>query len=141
MGTRFNVLNRNNQTNVVLTSGKVNFKVKEGFQEKEITLRPGDMVSLTKNNLSPKKKINVQQFPVLKEDKIFFENTSIRKIVLLLQEQFGINVRLQDSAIADLKVSGSFPLNNEKLFLQTLAVVLNLHIERKNNEEVVFRYK
>jgi len=142
VGTRFNVLNRNSQTNVVLTSGKVNFKVKEGLKERQIALVPGDMISITKDSLSPKKKkINVQQFPVLKENKILFENTSIRKIVLLLREQFGVNVRLQDSAIADLKVSGSFPLNNEKVFLKTLTVVLDLQIERVNNQEVFFRYK
>ena len=142
VGTRFNVLNRNDKINVVLTSGKVNFKIKKGLKEKEIALRPGDMISITRNSLSPKKKkINVKKFPVLKEEKILFENTSIRKIVLLLREQFGINVRLQDSTIADLRVSGSFPLNSEKVFLKTLAVVLNLHIERGNNEEVFFRYK
>lgn len=142
VGTRFNVLNRNNQTEVVLTSGKVNLKVNNGLAEKKMALVPGEKALLSNNNLSFRKnKINVQHYPILKEEKIIFEDTSIRKIVLLLREHYGIKVSLQDSAMADLTVSGSFPLNNEKVFLKTLAVVLNLNIEKGTNQEVFFRYK
>lgn len=140
LGTRFNVWNRNQQTRVVLNSGKVKVNVGKGGKRQPVFMEPGEMVELLANSSKPRKtKVALEAHPAQKESKIVFQDASIRRIVLVVKEYYGLEVRLQDSSIADLKISGTLPTNNEKNFFKALALILDLEITKANNKEVLFK--
>jgi transmembrane sensor len=138
LGTRFNVWNRNQNTRVVLNSGKVKVNVGKGRQP--VVMAPGEMVELWRGSARPRKtKVALAAHPAQKESKVVFQDASIRRIVLVVKEYYGLQVRLQDSSIAELRISGTLPTNNEKSFLKALAIILDLEITKGKNKEVIFK--
>jgi transmembrane sensor len=141
LGTRFNVWNRNQKTKVVLSSGKVKVNVGEGDERQPVFMEAGEMVELSANNPKPlKSKVTLAEHPAQKESKIVFQDAPIRRIALVVKEYYGLKVKLQDSSIADLKISGTLPTNNEESFFKALAIILDLEITKgTNNKEVIFK--
>jgi transmembrane sensor len=140
LGTRFNVWNRNQKIQVVLSSGKVKVNVAEGNAGQPVFLEPGEMVELSATNLGPRKsKVSPGEYPAQKENKIVFQDVPISQIALVVKEYYGLKIRLQDSSIADLRISGTLPTNNEESFFKAMAIILDLEITKGPHKEVLFK--
>jgi ferric-dicitrate binding protein FerR (iron transport regulator) len=134
-GTQFNVTNRNNKRNVLLTEGSVIIK----GDKQEVHMKPGDYIEL--NNTGIKKK-EINHAPVLawKEHKFFFENTPMNEVASLVTEFYGIKVTLADESVAAESITGIISNDNLDAFLQSLEALFNYDIV-KSDKEILIRHK
>ncbi|PIQ22016.1 MAG: hypothetical protein COW65_05560 [Cytophagales bacterium CG18_big_fil_WC_8_21_14_2_50_42_9] len=141
LGTEFNVSKRQGRTQVVLSSGKVKLNIQETEQTSQVMLKPGEMVELKANSAGfIKKKVNPQVYTSWRNKILIFDNTPLPEVALNLKETYGLNVQLADSALNQLKVSGSTPIKDLDVLFAGLSKTFDLQIT-KNKKEVVFRKK
>lgn len=134
-GTQFNVNNRTNKNNVLLTEGSVIVK----GDEKEVHMTPGEYVEF--NNVGIQKK-EMKNASVLawKEHKFDFENTPMKEAAALITEYYGIKVTLADSSVASTPLSGVMSKDNLDVLLQAIQALSNVDIV-KSDKEILIRKK
>lgn len=134
-GTQFNVVNRDDKTNVMLTEGSVTIKKDDG---EEIKMKPGDFVELDNNRFIKKeeKKENVLAW---KERKLYFDNTTMADVADIIREQYGVSVKISDDATAAKTINGIMPNTSLDLLLSSLEATSDFKITRKNNEIIIER--
>ena len=132
-GTQFNVVNRDDKTNVMLTEGSVTIKKDDG---EEIKMKPGDFVELNNNRFIKKeeKKENVLAW---KERKLYFDNTTMVEVANIIREQYGVSVKIDDDSTAAKTISGIMPNTSLDLLLSSLEATSDFKITRKNNEIII----
>jgi transmembrane sensor len=134
-GTRFNVINRDNKSNVLLTEGSVIIK-RDG---QEVHMKPGDYVEFN-NTLIQKKHVNNAPVLAWTEHKFMFDNTPMKEVASRITEVYGIKVTLADPALADSSVSGIMPNDNLDILLQTLQALPEYDVV-KSDKEILIRKK
>ncbi len=126
LGTRFNVRNRHNATEVVLNSGKLRLNF-DGDQE--IFMEPGDMVaySLT-NNLLDRKKVNPETYTSWRNKILVFEESRLDEIGAVLHDNYGYVLTFQDPEIAKFRFTTKLSANEIDLLFPMLEESFNLKI-------------
>lgn len=140
LGTEFNVFARERATKVGLYRGKV--KVLYGQpakQEKSMTMAPGDLLTLdeSRGDLAVRKVLHPENFAAWQQGRFIFENTPLSEIKNILQENYGLQVRLQGQGLAALTVSGSFKALSADELLQALSETLDLNVIRQDKHVVL----
>jgi transmembrane sensor len=132
-GTQFNVVNRDDKTNVMLTEGSVTIKKDDG---EEIKMKPGDFVELDNSGFVKKeeKKENVLAW---KERKLYFDNTTMADVANIIREQYGVSVKIADDATAAKTINGILPNTSLDLLLSSLEATSDFKITRNNNEIII----
>ena len=132
-GTKFNVVNRSERTNVMLTEGKIILKTKDG---KEITMQPGDFVEFNNYQLQ-KKAAKEEAILAWRDKKLIFENTSLNEVLMKIREHYDISIRLEDETIGDKTITGILPNDNLEILLQSLEATMDFKIIRNKDEIVI----
>lgn len=127
-GTEFNVVNRDIRNNVLLKSGSITVKGKDGS---EICLTPGEFLEFAASGLQ-KKIVNETPVVAWKERKLMFEKTAMREVAASIKEVYGINVVLADESVASIPISGIFPNDNLDIFLKSLEASQDFDIQRSD---------
>lgn len=131
-GTQFNVVNRQDKTNVMLTEGSVIIKTKDG---KEIAMHPGDFVEI--NNLQPEKKAACEENVLAWRDrKLFFENTPLKDAARKIEDHYGVTIIIDGDSIGNKHITGILPNDNLDVLLQALEA-MELRIDRKEKNIVI----
>lgn len=128
-GTQFNVVNRDLRNNVLLKSGSITVKGKDGS---EICLTPGEFLEFAASGLQ-KKIVNETPVVAWKERKLMFEKTAMREVAASIREVYGISVVLADESVASIPISGIFPNDNLDIFLKSLEASQDFDIQRSEN--------
>ena len=135
LGTQFNVKNRQSGTRVVLKSGKVKLLLNQNTKEKQIVMAPNESVELTKTAAGYiKKQVDAQQYISWTKNKLIFKNTTIAEIKTLLEETYGLIVRIPDKNLLNQRISGSVPSNNIESLLFALSESFNYQIVQENHQ-------
>jgi ferric-dicitrate binding protein FerR (iron transport regulator) len=132
-GTQFNVVNRDDKTNVMLTEGSVTIKKDDG---EEIKMKPGDFIELD-NNQFVKKEEKKENILAWKERKLYFDNTPMSEVANIIQQQYGVTVKISDDSTAEKTISGIMPNTSLDLLLSSLEATSDFKISRKNNEIII----
>jgi ferric-dicitrate binding protein FerR (iron transport regulator) len=134
LGTRFDVLYRIDKTRVVLSSGKVQLNIAAAQQRQAITMAPGDLVELKKEKvLLKRQRINPKHFSSWTQHILQFDGTPLAEIITLLEENYGLQVAVADSALLKRKLWGSIPSNNVELLLSAMSNSFNLTVRQTGN--------
>ena len=97
-------------------------------------MRPGDLVTLEAGG-----KLALRQTPhpensiAWKEHRFSFEKTSLREIAQILQENYGLEVTIEDAELANRTISGCFPAQDANEVLRLVAELLQINYIRDNN--------
>jgi ferric-dicitrate binding protein FerR (iron transport regulator) len=134
-GTRFNVINRDNKSNVLLTEGSVIINSKG----QEVHMKPGDYVEFNSTGIQ-KKAINNALVLAWTEHKFFFENTPMKEVASLVTGFYGIKVTLADESVKADSISGIMSNDNLEVFLQALEGLAKYDVE-KSDKEILIRKK
>ncbi len=138
LGTVFNVYARPRGTKVVLNEGSVQLNYHEGEKPKQLLMTPGDLVTVDdEGHTRVSKTENPEKFSAWKSQKFVFEETPLYEIGNLFQDNFGLNVQIPDSNLANLTVSGSFPAKNAQELLSILSEGSGLHFRQSENGTVI----
>ena len=132
LGTEFDVFNRKDRKQVVLEKGKV--KVFYGSENEQITMKPGDKVTMNqKGNTILEKTKNPNSYSSWRKNLFVFDKTSLTEVAQLIYQNFGHEV-VFSNALADKTLSGEIEAKNEQELLDALSEVFDLKIVRKENK-------
>ena len=136
LGTSFDVNDRNIQTSVALKEGSV--RIELTHKNQVVLMKQGELVEFTKaDNSFVKKDGASEKFYAWKDNKLVFENTSIREVASLIQENYGLKVSFTNEALSKRKISGTIPNDNLELLLNSLETIFSIKI-KKENEQLIF---
>ena len=142
LGTRFNVYTRSRGTKVILNKGKVQLNYQEGAAMKRLTMKPGDLVTMDVNGkASLQKTDNPEKFSAWKFHRFVFDKTTLHEVCHLFEDNFGIQVQIPDSNVAQLTISGSFTALNADELLGILTDDSGLNYEKSTDgKKIIISY-
>jgi transmembrane sensor len=116
-GTQFNVVSREDKSNVMLKEGSVILHNTESGND--VRMVPGDFVEYRKAGLE-KKLAKTDSVLAWKDRKLVFDNTPVSELVRIVREHYGVTVIPADDSVAAQTISGIMPNDNLEVLLQTL---------------------
>lgn len=138
LGTEFLVNTRDKGAKVVLNKGKVRLVYQDGDASKQLTMKPGNLVTFDqKGHLSLKQTPKPRDFTAWKEHRFVFDETTLAEISNLFAQNYGITLQIPDKALTQWTISGAFTAYSADELLETLASASNLTYQRKGNAIVI----
>ncbi len=138
LGTEFNVRHRKNGTKVVLNSGKISLKIED--VPENIIMKPGELVDIPEHADSfSQVAVNTDLYTSWKCKLFVFEDTPLVEVISLLEDNYGLNVKVTDATLLDQNVSGSVPSDNIKLLMEGLSESFGLTIQHSQNNVTIMR--
>lgn len=141
IGTAFNINTRRVMTRVVLSSGAVNVKL-NGEGQQDVKMNPGDMVTFsTITNQLSRRKVNPADYNAWLDNMFVFNEATIGEVAAVLNENLGINIKIEDQGLQKELFTGSIPMSDVDIFFKTLSRSLHVVIEKKDNNNYSIRRK
>ncbi|CAN5129071.1 FecR domain-containing protein [soil metagenome] len=139
LGTKFNVNNRRGKPWVVLNSGLVLLNL-QGTSE-DLILNPGELAEYSiQENEYQKKVVDPEIYTSWVNQKLVFEKTSLRKIAEILEDNYGVEVIINDPNLADMTFSAVIPMEDLDIFLNILSEAFEINIRRQQNKIIFNNY-
>jgi len=132
LGTSFNVRRVSNATEVIVSTGLV----KVGYANKEVFLRPQQMITIRDNDtLKVDKEPVKDQFYKYYVDRVFdFENTPLQRVVELLNRAYDYKIIIDHSSDQKLLLTAKFEQNNLTEILKVISSTFGLKVHVKDRE-------
>lgn len=134
LGTKFNVNARRNKTQVVLNTGRV----KLIGEHNELTMEPGELAELSEEKQEfVRKVVNPDPYSSWKENKLICNGTTLREIVEVMEDRFGVKVTMAESHLAEIEASGTIPLDDIEIFIAVLQKSIGLDMVRQGDQIII----
>ncbi|MBF9254483.1 FecR domain-containing protein [Pontibacter sp. 172403-2] len=138
LGTAFNVSDRGNKSEVVLASGKVRLNIARTGENKQVIMLPGELVEVPdKAGTITKREVNTALYTSWKDNKLVFDNTSLREIATMLEDDYGYTVVFRDTTLADKEITAYLDAGSLDDILVTLSETLDMKITRENKKTIM----
>lgn len=122
IGTEFNVNTRRNQTKVVLTEGRVKL-MKEGALP--MLIKPGEMAVASEGDGAIQRHfVEADHYSSWKDHCIVMQDRPVSEILELLEDSYGVKVKLRDTTLLSRKLSGKLMIRGVDGFVNDLATIL-----------------
>ncbi|MDF9794927.1 transmembrane sensor [Catalinimonas alkaloidigena] len=135
VGTAFNVNHRSGKVEVSLDEGIVDLKMTGG---ERLRMEPGDMVAysaatqrLDKLNANPKK------VTAWRNHQMILDGQPLSDLAILINNYYGVEIRFSSDELADKKIKTTLPTDNLDLVLETLELMLDVQLERSEDEIIM----
>ncbi|MFC5411919.1 FecR family protein [Larkinella bovis] len=139
-GTEFTVYARPQGAKVALEEGKVAVNYTVGKETKEVTLKPGDLVTLDPQNRTKlKRKVETRKYSAWKEHRFVFDDMTLREFGDMLAETYGLTVEIPSDELARRTLVGSCHATSVDDLLETIGDLFHLTIERQQNRIILYR--
>ncbi len=132
LGTTFNVYNRTNGTKVVLNSGKIRLNLPTAKAPETIVMKPGEMVEYKALHYN-KTAVDPKLYSAWTDNRIILNHTSLREMINMLENNYGLDVVVENKSLLEQTVSGSMPLGDANILLRQLGKAFQLKITRVDN--------
>lgn len=129
-GTQFNVMSREDESNVLLTEGSVTIQTLDG---KEIKMKPGDFVKI-ENQAPAKEPADQDRILAWKLLKLNFDQTPMKEVARIISRHYGVKVTIADKTIEQSTITGVMPNDNLEILIQALEATGNYKINKIGNE-------
>jgi transmembrane sensor len=130
LGTEFTVFARERGSKVVLNKGKVKVNYLEGSARHTLMMKPGNLLSLNETNVAEiKDVVEVQNHNAWKTHRFVFDNTSLQEVAYMINENFGVEVKLNSEQLANRTIAGTFSAEKADDLLLILEELLELQSE------------
>lgn len=133
LGTSFNVYHRKADTKVVLNTGKITLTYPDAKEEKKIVMKPGELVEYKEDRIV-KRKVDPTMYAAWTENKIILNQTSLREMIGMAKDNYGIEIEVESEKMLEQTVSGSMPIGDAESFVNHIAMAFHLKINRDNNK-------
>ncbi|WP_373512927.1 FecR family protein [Persicitalea sp.] len=131
LGTEFTVYARPARSKVVLNKGKVQLNYREGQAQKQLMMKPGDLVTLDdSNHLQREVTAQPENYAAWKEHRFVFDDTTLAEFAEIMQENYGIQVLVEDKDLAQRTLVGSFRAESPDELLEIVCRIFNLKMVR-----------
>jgi transmembrane sensor len=132
-GTQFNVVSREDKSNVMLKEGSVILHTETG---NDLKMAPGDFVEYHSAELE-KRRAKTDSVIAWKDRKLVFDHTPVSELVKIVREHYGVIVVPADEKIAAKTISGIMPNDNLDVLLQTLEATGEYKILREKDTVII----
>lgn len=131
LGTEFSVYARRKEAKVVLNKGKVQLRYQEGTTQKELMMKPGELVTFDQSN-HLKKEVTEQpeKYTAWKEHRFVFDDTTLEEFVRIMADNYGLKVIIADDSLSQRTLVGSFRANNADELLEIVSEIFDLQITK-----------
>lgn len=129
-GTKFNIINRHGIENIMLEEGSV---ILRGSNGKQLIMSPGEFVDLREEQWE-KKSVQRDSLMAWKEQKLVFDGTPLRELVTIINDHYGVHIKLADSSIGDQTISAILPNNNLEVLLEALEATAEFDILKEGDQ-------
>ncbi|MBD0257988.1 MAG: FecR domain-containing protein [Cytophagales bacterium] len=134
LGTEFNVYQRQQKTKVSLNVGAVQLHVGPAGGSGPLRMQPDELVEFDgRSERLIRKKVNAEMISSWKNKKLVFDNTSLREVIQLLRDTYGVKATVSDPDLLEERFSGTVPNENLNVLLDGLAGLFDLEITRRGN--------
>lgn len=137
LGTEFNVKNRRNVTNVVLSSGRIKLNRAGLTNADDLYMKPGELAEVSANDNTPiKKNVNPEDFSSWRMKQLIFKATALSEIAQTLEDNYGWESTFDDDAIKSYQFTGTVSTESTEeveLLLFTISEVFNIEILKEGN--------
>lgn len=140
LGTSFNVKQRLQKTEVVLTTGKIEIDFDKTSQP-PVTMQPGNMIVYNNNSRPALKSVDPALYTSWMEKKLILKEASVNEIVQYIRDYYGYKVILEDTTLGNRKMEGVLLMDNIKDMLFVLSSTLNVKIEKQENTLIFEKVK
>ncbi|QKZ13618.1 FecR family protein [Spirosoma sp. KUDC1026] len=135
LGTEFVVFNRARATRVALLTGSVKLRsLAPSTAQREWLMRPGELATWQPNGTV---QVSSVARPVDEvawtEHRFVFNNTPLREVGYMIQENYGLNVAIKDARLAERMVTGTFDADSADELLRVLRELLGINVTRQRN--------
>nr|WP_288808452.1 FecR domain-containing protein [uncultured Sphingobacterium sp.] len=132
LGTSFNVRRIPDATEIIVATGLV----KIAYADKEILLRPEQMVTIrdTDTMRVEKKPVQDKYYKYYVDSKFNFVNTPLKDVVQLLNRAYDYRVIIDDPALEKIPYTAEFEKNSLAEILKVMAKSLDLKVEVEGRE-------
>lgn len=135
LGTRFNVNNRRNTTEVVLNEGKVKVNIKAEQEKQEILMKPGELVAYSRTTQQYQKKLIDTKTRTSWKDKLLtFDRQSLKQIAGILEDNYGYTIMFANEEISTYKFTGTIPTDKIEVLFTMLSKSFDLKIEKEGKK-------
>lgn len=144
-GTRFNVKAYESDMEIITTleEGSVLVRSSENFTlAEDIALKPGEQLILNKETKEASlKTVKPVYYTSWKDNKLIFINMKLRKLIVLLERKYGVDIEVKNREILDLHFDGT--IKNESIieFLDVVQKTLPIHYEIAGQKIVITNSK
>lgn len=132
LGTSFNVEDRRCKTQIVLNTGKVKLKLVKAKQVYH--MQPGDLVQYReRKEVIEQRLVDPEIYSAWKDHKLIFQDTRLKDIAKLLEDNYGYQVHIQDPTLFNRRFTGSVASDNVDMLLDKLSRLFDIKIQKENN--------
>ena len=134
LGTEFTVFSRARGSKVILRKGKVQVSLQNGSKITKLIMIPGELILIDNQNNTKIKKVEQPKIQDdWKESRYVFEQTSMREIVYILEENYGLQAHVENKELLNLTISGTFTAKTSNDLLELLETVFEVTITQNEN--------
>jgi ferric-dicitrate binding protein FerR (iron transport regulator) len=72
-----------------------------------------------------------------REQKLIFDKTPLRDLITILDDQYGVQVRLENPSLGDSTISAILPDNNLDVLLQALKATSEFDVSRDGDQVTI----
>lgn len=131
LGTKFNVNNRRNKTEVMLAEGKVKLVAKD---IQPLIMEPGEQVSLSgAHERFEKQSVEPEKYEAWRNNMLVFENTPLSEVTQIIQDYYGVKMIVSDSLLGKRQFTGTLPNNDLDVILLALRTSYKINIDRRDD--------
>lgn len=135
LGTSFNVKQRREKTQVVLTSGKV--ALHHQSSGAKALMQPGDMVSLEEQNASfQHQQVNPELYTSWTDQKIIINNTTLGEIAATIEDTYGYEVHISGEELPQRKFTATttVPLSELETLLRLIEITFEVEVRQQEQQ-------
>lgn len=142
LGTEFVVRKDTNRARIGVVEGRVRLESTGLFTNTQLAmLTPGDLVVATADNVAIAKGAAHQLTDDLawRTGRLILRHTPLRTAAAEFNRYNEEKLIVADAQVADLTVSGTFPVNSTEAFARLVQKLMGLHVEHREGEIVISR--
>ena len=137
LGTKFTVSRRRDKGRVVLLSGKVRVSF-DDRQHPDVLLKPGELVETREVQpaqpvVTAYRKARTAPYASWKDAQLVLDETTIAELAARLQDTYGLEVVVATPELNQRKVTGTVPVRDLAVLLQSLEETFHLRALRQGN--------
>jgi ferric-dicitrate binding protein FerR (iron transport regulator) len=131
LGTTFNVNNRHNVSKIALTSGSIKLRFDDD-KFPAMIMKPGDVVKYSKDSLTfENKEAKSLAEGSWKEHRLLFDSTSLKDVLQIIKDNYGLDARVEDEKLWNKKISGAISSDDKDMLIKGLSVLLEIKIDQQ----------
>lgn len=137
LGTKFTVSRRRDQGRVVLLSGKVRVSF-DDRQQPDVILKPGELVETHEVQpaqpvVTAYRAVHTAPYASWKDAQLVLDETTIAELATRLHDTYGLEVVVATPELNQRKVTGTVPVRDLAVLLQSLEEAFHLQATRQGN--------